>query len=324
MRKIVHIGLHKTATTFLQGSLKRHRKQLAAHGLRYPSLRPLGLPDMAGHHPLARLLAEEPAEGRAQIAALLANAGKKAEVLLISTEAFYRYRLHTRPKESHAEGRAAYVMAMAEAFGADSEIVMVVRRPDSFAMSVYQESIKKTTQTKRIESYIQTSPILDFGVNLDLYRRYFARVHLLVYEELAANPSGVDAAFLAGLGLLPEGFEFAAAPPRNLSLHPYLVEYKRLRNYENLSRDASAELVTRLGEIQSSRKLACLQDKVSLLSRQERASLLEDRAEDVAKIAAHMGRNRDTVFPPLGEDLLPKAVMEMAAFEEIHALATAN
>ena len=50
MRRILHIGTHKTATTSLQTALYNNRHSLAEQGVIYPNLVDWDLRQRAGHH----------------------------------------------------------------------------------------------------------------------------------------------------------------------------------------------------------------------------------------------------------------------------------
>lgn len=322
VRKILHVGLHKTGTTTLQRSLKAARRALARGGFHYPSLRPLGEADMAGHHALGRLIYEDHSTQvpriRDFVEAQCAAIGETG-TLFLGTESFYRYTLNDVPRVSHKAARERYVQEMVRAFGADCEIVLTVRRPDSFAMSVYQEAIKKTSQTRTLQEYVKVSQILNMADNIDLFAKHFARVQVLVFEELIRHPKGLAVAVMTELGLETDVSVLPITDPSNVSLHPYLVEYKRLMNYGGFDRHGSAALVKKLVALQASGTLDCLKDTVSLMSVEERTAFLTAREADVKRIAASLGRKRGEVFPLMTRDSPLKMTMTMEIFEAIHA-----
>ncbi len=316
--KILHVGLHKTGTTTLQKSLKQSRTALTKAGFHYPSLREIGEKDMAGHHALGRLLAEDHETHGPRLQAFVAEQVAKMgaeETLFLSTESFFRYIIRDHDGLDHLGARRRYVEEMVRTFGADCEILLTVRRPDSFAISVYQEAIKKTSQTRTIKDYAANTQILNIGDNMDLFSEHFAKVRVLVFEELIRDERGLAAAVLDGINIDTGENLTVSEVVLNVSLHPYLVEYKRLMNHAKLDREGSAALVKKLGHIQEI--LPCLQEKVALLSLEERQAILKRRAADTAKIATYLDREACDVFPALEETGHPKMEMSMAIFEEI-------
>ncbi|WP_170606525.1 hypothetical protein [Ruegeria arenilitoris] len=316
--KILHVGLHKTGTTTLQKTLKQSRKALAKAGFHYPSLRAIGEKDMAGHHALGRLLAEDCEAHGPRLQKFVAEQVRMMgaeDTLFLSTESFFRYTIRDHEGLDHLGARRRYVEEMVRTFGEDCEILLTVRRPDSFAMSIYQESIKKTNQTRTIQEYIDKAQILNVGANIDIFAEHFAKVRILVFEELIRDERGLAAAVLSGIEVDPYDNLTVSKGALNVSLHPYLVEYKRLMNHAKPDRDESAALVRNLGRIQET--LPCLRDKVALLSLQERNAILQLRAADTEKIATFLERRVSDVFPPLEETGKPKMAMTMKIFEEI-------
>lgn len=322
VRKILHVGLHKTGTTSVQRALKGARRKLAAEGLHYPSLRPLGEADMAGHHALGRLISEDHQTHvprlRSYVDTLCAPLCA-SDTLFLSTESFYRYVIREGSDGSHFGARKRYVEEMVKAFGADCEVVLTARRPDSFALSVYQESIKKTSQPRQIQEYIKATHIMDMADNIALFAAHFARVHVLVFEEMIRHPHGLAAAMFDGIGVQTEVSVLPVLDPANVSLHPYLVEYKRVMNHTGFDRQGSATLVAKLAVLQHDRTLDCLKDTVSLLSLEDRQAILQDRQGDIDRIASHMGRASSEVFPKLEANVPDKMHMTMPIFEAIHA-----
>ncbi|MDO6799743.1 hypothetical protein [Shimia thalassica] len=322
MRKILHVGLHKTGTTSIQSGLKRNRNALAKVGVHYPSMSPLKEPDMAGHHPISRLLFEDADKNRAKLQSYVNDIEESADsddTLIISTEGFCRYTANSLKGASHLERRKAYVSEMAKSFGTDCEIVLAFRRPDNYGISLYQESVKKTSRTDHIGEYLEGVALMRFSEYFDIFSSSFPKIRVVLFEELAADPRGMAAAFLSSLDVPFEGLKLEASAPSNVSLHPYLVEYKRIRNHEKFDRHQSAALVKRLTEVQSEGNLACLGDQVSLLSHTQRKELLSLKAPQIEEIGTYVGRPGKDVFPKFERSHTPKQKMTLEIFEEIHA-----
>lgn len=317
--KILHVGLHKTGTTTLQKTLKQSRIALSKAGFHYPSLRVLGEKDMAGHHALGRLLAEDcelHGPRLSEFVSDLTSNAKEGDTLFLSTESFFRYTIQPREGGSHIDARRRYVEEMAKAFGGDCEVLLTVRRPDNFAASVYQESIKKTSQTRTVVEYAHGTNILNISDNINVFMEFFSGIKIVVFEEVISDPRGLAAGLLDRIGFAPRDLLTISDNVLNVSLHPYLVEYKRLMNYSGMNREESANTVSILNDVQKS--LLCVEDKVALLSLEERRKILERRSKDIDVMAFHLRRNPEDVFPILEDTQLPKASMTMDVFEEIH------
>lgn len=197
LRFIVHVGMHKTGSTYLQNQLEANRDALARAGVLFPvtgfgfpegrrPVRPEGLP---GHQDLLRAIN---GEDRSTLEALheeIAQSG--CHTVLISAENL------SMPIANATMRSRSFIRALnAVGAGDNVDVVAFVRRPDNWIESLYREH---TCNGNR--SGYQTAPeyvlnnlgVLDFP---DLFG---------AFEEVTGRPvklASFDAA-LRGDGLLP-------------------------------------------------------------------------------------------------------------------------
>lgn len=145
MRVVIHVGLHKTATTFLQSRIFPH---LAGTTFVHPNHRP-----QPEDGPVERFVREvffrnaacvDVAAHRAEIERWMG--ALQSERLLVSTEA-----LVGLPIENHAT-LAGNATLLAEVFPG-ARILLVIRRQDSWAVSAYAQLLRAGLSTS-IERYL--------------------------------------------------------------------------------------------------------------------------------------------------------------------------
>ncbi|PZQ10776.1 MAG: hypothetical protein DI565_19550 [Ancylobacter novellus] len=281
MKIILHVGTHKTATTSLQTTLKRNRDAMRRLGVLYPSGRLIGAPDMAGHHFFPALIVtgdeNDLAKARMFVDRAISEHGQR-DVLLISCEGFHRYVMPTgvdcAANADQWQRREAFIRrtaALCESH--ETEIWISLRRIDSFAISMYQERIKKTNYTYNIEKFVdQSNILLQYASNIELWSKYFDRVRVFRFEDDAQSEHGAVGAYLERLGL-PVSFRESVPDPLNVSLHPHLVEFKRQLNSLGGDRQQSKRIANALMNFQSSSADSMLAERHSLLSVDERRAL---------------------------------------------------
>jgi len=219
-RAILHIGLHKTATTLVQHSFAANRRLLARHGLIYPDIGPT-----EGHHalltpwvPLDRRY-RSTAEADRLWAGLARHAGPDT-TLLLSSEEFSRGRTH--------EVDLAAVRARLAAFDR-VEVVCVLRDQVALLQSVWMEVAKKGTGAHffaMLTSALNTGYATAVHMNLrPLYRRLrrvFAAdaIRFLDYATARAAPGGLPGALLDACGAGAATPDLAPVAPVNVSPDP--------------------------------------------------------------------------------------------------------
>ncbi len=134
-RLVLHIGLHKTASTFLQHHFRHYRSQLRAQGILFPYS---GFDDtaggrdgaLAGHQGLVRALRQN---DEAMWAALHREISEStAQTVLISAENM------GFPTEPERDALIAQLFARLGQFD-QRDVLALVRRPDTYAEAFYAE-----------------------------------------------------------------------------------------------------------------------------------------------------------------------------------------
>lgn len=127
-RVVIHIGSHKTGTTYLQQGFVALRASLRAAGIEYP---PEWQDHLYGHHSLVRMLAAGDAATPARLAAMVQAAGQEGHAVLLSSENF-------EDLDDAAIGRLASALR-----GHAVEIVFFMRHWSGLLPSAWQEEVKQ-------------------------------------------------------------------------------------------------------------------------------------------------------------------------------------
>ncbi|MEQ6903701.1 hypothetical protein [Nocardioides sp. YIM 152588] len=180
---VLHVGLHKTATTYLQGLWSAHRAELLDAGVLYPTT---GIP--VGDRPRTRegaqsghtLFARPRVRHRALRAALLEELPASVSTVLISSEEFGRPTGGPTPDQ---------LLARFSGFGG-VKVVLVLRRQDAWVESYYKQIVDQyaNRETRSLDEFVR-----DRGPELLDYHARFARwrdlvgaenFHALSYDDL--------------------------------------------------------------------------------------------------------------------------------------------
>jgi len=194
---ILHFGIHKTGTTTLQEHIRRHSTAFSANGLHYAPLDKLISGGLKAHHHLAHFLAlpeindEDLNLLKSGLTAIQSTIAEE-HALFISSEALYRHTI--KDKASYLDGRELYLRRVANVFqNFDIMVVVVLRRPEDYIRSLYQESIfqayKPSGKTSSFSGFRrrEMGRTLRFASNLNLLKKVFSNVKVLLYEDLVAK-----------------------------------------------------------------------------------------------------------------------------------------
>ena len=315
MTLFLHIGTHKTGTTAIQRFAAKHHDTLRRRGLWYPLYQDFGLKSHYAHHALAHALAGTDAEQLAAAKTFATGIGREPRPAntLISAEPIYRH-VYPRGGEDYWAGRRAYVERLRGLFpGDDVEVILVVRRRDAFAKSLYQERIKVTRYAKPFSEFVDSEPHqFEYHRQLELFTAHFPRARVLLYEELAKG-NLIDA-FFSALGLDVGDLEHE--PQRNVGWPVPVVEFKRLLNSSRLS-DAE---VRRLQSVLEKADLTGIAN-AEWWTHEAASQFVERFAHDDALLAEHFFPGRGTpLFRPsepsstrLFGGLTPDEIAELSA-----------
>ncbi|WP_396271296.1 hypothetical protein [Ideonella sp.] len=192
-RLVLHIGPHKTGTTYLQSRLLRHADALRARqGLNYVQA---GLGPQYGHH---KLCAELRHTGPAEAWAAAAQEWAQYPCHIVSCENFSRL-------PEAAVGTLAGLLA-----GLDVELCYLLRSPEALLYAMWQEQVKHGS-TLSLPEFLaphlaepECSKLLNPSVLLAPYLAAFeGRLRLLSYDAIRASGETLVSALFASLALGP-------------------------------------------------------------------------------------------------------------------------
>lgn len=180
VKLVLHIGLHKTASTYVQNVLSARRYDLVQHGVLYPNTGTFEDPRVrtrdgaqSGHTQLCR------PDRKALLDDLLNELPATASTVLLSAEDFTLPRV---TPQQHVE-----------AFGdfGSIEVVVALRRQDAWIESYYKQAVDQygRFETRSFGDYLsQVGPsLLDFHARLSPWRELVGpeNFHVLSYDDMA-------------------------------------------------------------------------------------------------------------------------------------------
>jgi hypothetical protein len=204
---VLHIGLHKTASSYVQGVLAARRDDLAREGLLYPETGIVdkgssGTREGAGS---GQALFSRRGGQRALRAQLLEELGEGTSTVLVSSEEFSR--VHDTPKPER-------FLARFRDFGT-VKVALVLRRQDDWIESYYKQVVDQYVgfETRTFDDYLRQTalPMLDFHTRFTPWRDLVGpeNFHALSYDDLPDGTAicrdllevaGVRGPVLDGLG----------------------------------------------------------------------------------------------------------------------------
>lgn len=224
---IIHIGPHKTGTTYLQLGFRALRAELAANGTVFPEFWELA-PGNPSHLPLTLALREGKTEILArQFADLIAGGAQR---ILISSEDL----------SNLDEIGAARLRRLTE--GHAVQIVFYLRRWSELIPSSWQENIKQgrsITLPEFLLSHLQrpdSSRLLNFDLKLTMFAAIFgpSSLRLIAYNELREKRVDMFQHFAANF------LDWADAPvprvPRQANTSRDIKEVELLRTLNAMAR----------------------------------------------------------------------------------------
>lgn len=287
-RIFLHIGSHKTATTFLQNSFANNPAALAEIGVLYPRS---GMIYQA-HFKLSGELRDRALDGRPldrlpEWAAMLAeiDASPLPTVLLSSEE----FGWGTDPER---------LAVLAERY--EVKVIFYLRSPDSHMESFYNQFVKDfiTREGRTIETYLAEEPLtfLDTAKLLKPWAEIFGEgaICLRLFDK-EALPDGILPDFLRVLGAtkVPVFRAPDVSILHKVSLPPDALEYLRLSNPWLQRQAGHHDFVLRLIQIAQKNADSLQETRSGILSLKARQMLrLRFRASHAAAAKAYLGSDR--------------------------------
>lgn len=196
VRMIVHVGAHRTATSFVQGTLLKNAKKLGGVGVGYRSIGGAAKP--------LRILRDSDDEQDIRIAAeaFCDRFRTSHPAALVSWEGLLGMPFVNGVLYG---GRGPYLKMLqraAELISSELEIILTIRRQDDFINSWYAQIVKRGA-TITAEQYLAEIDFacLDWMPVLEDFRRIFNHVSIIPYEMSLENDIGYLQEFLNTAGI---------------------------------------------------------------------------------------------------------------------------
>ena len=299
-RLLLHVGSHKTGTTTIQDALAGNRPWLEDHGVYYPNPKPYFFAKSDAHHDLAHALAAPGGPDSARVRKFrdhLVEAARHHDRILLSAEPFFRHEIPSEEhgREARLAKRRAYIARMADFFAPfDTEILLVLRRPDSFVESLYKNAVVSSPYTGGFDHYIRRGYFrLDYPTRIELFRERFPTITLRSYE------SGLKA------GIVPAFFDMIGVPAPEIADDAHLR--RSLTNKATLWLDRS-QAGGRLGKRDLNRRwhFALVPASEPVFGTKDRSGLWSSTESRDRFLRRSLGAMPTDFFPPVAE-LPPQA-----------------
>ncbi|RVT83509.1 hypothetical protein DXV76_14870 [Rhodobacteraceae bacterium CCMM004] len=226
---LLHIGGHKTGTSFLQGTFYRNRRLLARHGVHYPAIGPND-----AHHALASVWLETsdipasffpPGGPPALWDRLIDEYAGREGVVVLSAENFCRAQPQSVDMADLAHRTAAFE---------EVRVVYTMRRQTELVQSLWSQ-IAKNRNAPTLRAYVARAIDDHMGGGLwidhnDVYDHILTgfapeQVVLLDYAQMRRAPGGVAGTFLrlVDCDLDPATFDPLPRSLSNISPEPLSI-----------------------------------------------------------------------------------------------------
>lgn len=204
---VLHIGLHKTASSFVQGLLGASRDDLLSRGVLYPATGIIDKADTGTREGAGsgQALLSRPGRQHALKVGLFEEITDDVSTVLISSEEFGRVAAAPTP---------ARLVARFSAFRS-IKVVVVLRRQDDWIDSYYRQVVDQygNFETRSFEEFLhQAGPnLLDYHARFAPWRELVGpdNFHVLSYDDIPGGAAicarlldiaGVEGPVLEGLG----------------------------------------------------------------------------------------------------------------------------
>lgn len=306
-RVVVHIGTHKTGTTSIQKSLAEHRAALLQQGVLYPDYTMLKLGKHYAHIGMANALAGQHQKYTVQDAEnffkLTRSISDSMAVTLLSAEPFYRQVLsknspqNIKTSQEYWLARDKYIARFRQLIG-PAEIILVVRRQEDFAESMYQEQIKVTKYSKDFRTYLEKFWFhFNYADQADAWASHFPSVKIIPFYKIQGEH--ITKNFLSLAGIRAKNIQDGKL--QNVGLPQDGVILKRAANSLRLPQDtykAFSECI-----LSDRFRNALPSDKRSFFSSAaERSDFYQQHVLENVRLASRAGLTIDELFGPAKAD----------------------
>lgn len=275
MTKVVlHIGVHKTGTSFIQGCLAKNRAWLCERGISYcPGDKNAPRHHPTNHHPLVQKFDQSgtrTAEGIRDIEDLLADANHTGcHTLLLSSEMLSSGNADIEP-----------IISTFKAAGREVSVIAYIRRPDDIIASAYNQTVRSFVR-RRTEPFSMRNKGYDptYQRVLRRWMRPDVKLTLAPYDPKQWIGGKLMADCLSMLSVSDfSGFDMAGMEgEENISLPMPLLEIVRRFNELTTSNKDHKKFVADLYEIYRQRPDAFR--PFDLLTVEQRMEMCSDLAK---------------------------------------------
>ncbi len=268
-RLCIHIGSHKTATTFLQNSFSINQPVLDKLGILYPKAGRI----YGAHHQMAWSLrkpetADKPLTELDHWPALIDEAAASPhQQVVISSEDFEWI------------GNLERLAALREWF--DVTVVFYLRSSDSYLESYYNQLVKDfgSRETRTLEEYIAEASLFFLETNVilnrwaEIFGKEAIRLRLFGKEHL---PDGIEYDFLRTIGVnaKPAFKPAEVSILHKVSLPPDALDYLRLCNLHLTKSEGHHDFVVHLVQMAAASSDKLQKTRAGLLSLEAKRNLL--------------------------------------------------
>ena len=306
-RLILHIGTHKTGTTTLQKTFAKYRRRLRLRGVRYPDYSIIGLRSHYAHIGAANALTGRHASmTKDQAEKFFTTVREESElydVSLLSAEPMYRQTIasfspeRAPDEERYWYSRDKYISLLRRLVG-PAEIVIVFRRQDEFAESMYQEHVKVTRYNENFATFLKQFWFHFAYVDQVVpWKNHFDNVSILSFDAI----KGINLAQKFMTALDVSSGKLLTESTHNIGIPPDGIILKRILN----SADIDLKTLKRISSVLVSEEFRSnlVDERRSYFSSQDhREFFFESYAEDRDVLAHFAGISPSEMFSNASSD----------------------
>ena len=317
---ILHVGAHKTGTTYIQKVLYNNHKKLLDKGVLYPKR---WLANLWGHHELIFKIRKKEIDNLAKV---FKEFKQQYKTIIISSENFEDFD-------------KSQFLALKEILGEDIklEVVFFIRRLPKILPSQWQENVKhgsfQTLPSFLLENvaFPFGSKRLNYNIRLDRMASVFGKesLKIVAYDNLIDTK--VDIATYFAAQFIGEELDLTIENKKvNVSLTPDLIEIIRLLNLKLYTKTSIQSLHSRYFLLSLLEKGIINIDEILEMMKAHRVSvMIDDESFIFKKLYGHLLHNyrnnilnthsREELFINTGETALQYINSDFTINEDFNA-----
>lgn len=308
-RIFIHVGTHKTGSTFIQNFLHINRDLLLRNGYFY-----LTSPDDFASHSLPMLLkigaAQITSEKRERFLKVVKKSlsFENAKNVVVSSEVFCE---DLRPEK--VKSIKNFISEHASNY-ADVKIIIYVRRQDLYIESAFSEGVIHGLISKDINHF--PSHNLDYYYILHVFAEVFGKKNIIVrpFEKIQFQNGNLTSDFLSVLEISEKDkFTEPASVHRNVKPHPDFIEIARAYNSSGFEKDKAFSTKNVFSHYFGESNMNKADQNVSFLSNEKRHEILHNYEDSNKKVAEKFLGRKQLFFEKITEVNNPKTYDGLSA-----------